>query len=148
MPNSDYVSSGGGLKLKGVKDGGVKKSKKKKVKKIDAGGDGDGSLVPQKVEKVDAEVSEEEVAHPVTTTQTAKTEAERKHEEMRRKRVSIRLESHDERLTQSQLEERLKREGTKTHKERVEEFNKYLSTLSEHHDMYDFLCGSGIINEY
>ena len=35
-----------------------------------------------------------------------------------------------------QLDERLKREGTKTHKERVEELNRYLSNLSEHHDMY------------
>lgn len=34
-----------------------------------------------------------------------------------------------------QLDERLKREGVKTHKERVEELNKYLSGLSEHHDM-------------
>ncbi len=34
-----------------------------------------------------------------------------------------------------QLEERLKREGIKTHKERVEELNRYLSGLSEHHDM-------------
>jgi protein FAM32A len=34
------------------------------------------------------------------------------------------------------LDERLKREGTKTHKERVEELNRYLSNLSEHHDMY------------
>lgn len=35
-----------------------------------------------------------------------------------------------------QLDERLKREGFKTHKERVEELNRYLSNLSEHHDMY------------
>lgn len=35
-----------------------------------------------------------------------------------------------------QLDERLRREGTKTHKERVEELNRYLSNLSEHHDMY------------
>lgn len=34
-----------------------------------------------------------------------------------------------------QLDERLKREGVKTHKERVEELNRYLSNLSEHHDM-------------
>jgi hypothetical protein len=27
----------------------------------------------------------------------------------------------------------------KTHKEKVEELNKYLSNLSEHHDMYVFL---------
>ncbi|KAF7716314.1 Uncharacterized protein PECH_002820 [Penicillium ucsense] len=49
----------------------------------------------------------------------AKTEAERKYEEMRKKR----------------LQERLKKEGIKSHKERVEELNKYLSRLSEHHDM-------------
>jgi protein FAM32A len=38
-------------------------------------------------------------------------------------------------LRRQQLEEKLMREGVKTHKERVEELNKYLSTLSEHHDM-------------
>ncbi|KAF2838445.1 DUF1754-domain-containing protein [Patellaria atrata CBS 101060] len=48
-----------------------------------------------------------------------KTEAERNYEERRRRR----------------LEERLRREGGKTHKERVEELNRYLSSLSEHHDM-------------
>ncbi|KAF2502382.1 DUF1754-domain-containing protein [Lophium mytilinum] len=48
-----------------------------------------------------------------------KTEAERRHDERRRRR----------------LDERLKREGVKTHKERVEELNRYLSGLSEHHDM-------------
>lgn len=37
------------------------------------------------------------------------------------------------------MHERLQREGVKTHKERVEELNKYLSRLSEHHDMYVFL---------
>jgi hypothetical protein len=30
----------------------------------------------------------------------------------------------------------LQKEGVKTHKEKVEELNKYLSNLSEHHDMY------------
>ncbi len=34
-----------------------------------------------------------------------------------------------------QLHERLQKEGVKTHKQRVEELNKYLSNLSEHHDM-------------
>jgi hypothetical protein len=35
-----------------------------------------------------------------------------------------------------QLHERLQKEGVRTHKEKVEELNKYLSNLSEHHDMY------------
>ena len=30
----------------------------------------------------------------------------------------------------------MQKEGVKTHKEKVEELNKYLSNLSEHHDMY------------
>ena len=49
----------------------------------------------------------------------AKTAAELRYEESRKRR----------------LEERLRREGARTHKERVEELNKYLSGLSEHHDM-------------
>lgn len=49
-----------------------------------------------------------------------KTEAQKRQEEMKRKR----------------LEEKFEREGgVKTHKERVEELNRYLSGLSEHHDM-------------
>ena len=49
-----------------------------------------------------------------------KTEAQKRQEEMKRKR----------------LEEKFEREGgVKTHKERLEELNRYLSGLSEHHDM-------------
>ncbi|TVY57166.1 Protein FAM32A [Lachnellula cervina] len=48
-----------------------------------------------------------------------KTPSERAYEETRRKRLA----------------DRIAREGPKTHKQRVEELNKYLSTLSEHHDM-------------
>jgi len=53
------------------------------------------------------------------TAETAKTAAEMRYQESRRRR----------------LEERLRREGARTHKERVEELNRYLSGLSEHHDM-------------
>lgn len=38
------------------------------------------------------------------------------------------------------MQERLRRDGFKTHKERVEELNKYLSGLTEHHDMYVLDC--------
>ena len=34
------------------------------------------------------------------------------------------------------MNDRIKREGVQTHKERVEGLNRYLSALSEHHDMY------------
>ncbi|KAJ5915665.1 hypothetical protein N7466_011598 [Penicillium verhagenii] len=106
MPLDDYSTSTGGggkLKLKGSKVGGDRdedraKSEDKGSLSADAtpepgSGSGSGSV--------------------------GKTEAERKYEEMRKKR----------------MHERLQRDGVKTHKERVEELNKYLSRLSEHHDM-------------
>lgn len=44
--------------------------------------------------------------------------------------------------------ERLKREGVKTHKERVEELNKYLSRLSEHHDMYVLFISYSLVRRH
>ncbi|KAK5114086.1 hypothetical protein LTR62_002655 [Meristemomyces frigidus] len=129
MPSSDYGNAvGGGLKLKGAKDAGVKKKKKSKtpkpsdattsmaiVKKPEAG-DAQNGLADE-----DVDVAEEgaEKARDADVKQYGKTEAQRRFDEQRRKR----------------LDERLQREGIKTHKERVEELNKYLSGLSEHHDM-------------
>lgn len=127
MPADEYSVGGGGkLKLKGSKVNGGRIEKKKKKSKTTnqepstkqkegsesapaaASDEGKGPEPPAK----DGSGSE-------AVSGVGKTEAERKHEEMRRKR----------------LQERLKREGVKTHKERVEELNKYLSRLSEHHDM-------------
>ena len=45
-------------------------------------------------------------------------------------------------LTEQQLNDRLRREGVKTHKVRVEDLNRYLSTLSEHHDMYVYVLAA------
>ncbi|RAH65087.1 DUF1754-domain-containing protein [Aspergillus aculeatinus CBS 121060] len=143
MPADEYSTPGGGgkLKLKGSKiaDGRVEKKKKKKKQKENE--------TKKASPEADAEQQQQQQQHPneneTTTTTTprdtsrapdeadhpeesspdvgpaGKTEAERRHEEMRKRR----------------LQERLKREGVKTHKERVEELNKYLSRLSEHHDM-------------
>ncbi|KAF1945886.1 DUF1754-domain-containing protein [Clathrospora elynae] len=133
MPSSDYTTAtGGALKLKGA---GVDKKKKKKKAKTTS-----DSAKPS--EEPSTDVAKRAIAHddaPKSPSHTPgrslspdtaerslkeaggrqKTEAERRHDEMRRKR----------------MEERLKREGVKTHKEKVEELNKYLSGLSEHHDM-------------
>nr|POE47843.1 uncharacterized protein c31g5.21 [Quercus suber] len=134
MPSSDYANTvGGGLKLKGVKDAGVTKHKKKRkdkslalVKRTDA--DKSTSLAQ---DEPGERRGREEVTMPGTDQdpvrrredsagrQFGKTEAQRRHEERRRK----------------MLEAKFEKEGTKTHKERVEELNKYLSGLSEHHDM-------------
>ncbi|RPA93615.1 DUF1754-domain-containing protein [Choiromyces venosus 120613-1] len=117
MGKEDYISTGGSLKLKGVKDGGIKKKKKKKKPTTpDPTSEQESREDSAKATNADGlEEREEEPEDPYA----GKTEAERRFEERKRKR----------------MDERLKKEGIKSHKERVEEFNKYLSNLSEHHDM-------------
>lgn len=143
MPHDDYTASAGGaLKLKAVNSASkISKPHKKKRPKPPQPAEssdtvlGAGKQVEKAVgdefegslsktggseqkdnDEVDGKSTGEE---GVILKAVGKTEAERRHEERRRKR----------------LDERLKREGTKTHKERVEELNRYLSNLSEHHDM-------------
>lgn len=138
MPSSDYTAvTGGALKLKGSN---VTKKKKKKSKQPAADGDDSkassgsanreaDSLVDEEADPADSALSKslreeedslrQEIEKELKQSGRPKTEAEKRFEEQRRKR----------------LEERLKRDGVKTHKERVEELNRYLSKLSEHHDM-------------
>ncbi|KAK3080025.1 hypothetical protein LTS18_003319 [Coniosporium uncinatum] len=136
MPGSEYAAAGGGaLKLKG--SGGVDKKKKKKLKPSGTEEKKDGATEPSKSKSLQDALAAEDDVKDLEGRDSAdepdlsedlkkdliqvrgKTETERRHEERRRKR----------------LDERLKREGIKTHKERVEELNRYLSNLSEHHDM-------------
>ena len=159
MPSDDYSAAvSGGLKLKGVNPSSkVSKHKKKKPKpaqsadsetaeeaKNSASAEGlkpdgeDSETITRRSQDGPMEKDEEATSPPA---RLGKTEAELRHEERRRKRVGLphdhfAAEIHFIVLTVLQLDERLKREGTKTHKERVEELNRYLSNLSEHHDMY------------
>ncbi|KAJ5798935.1 uncharacterized protein N7503_006440 [Penicillium pulvis] len=127
MAPDEYATGGGGkLKLKGskVSDGRVEKKKKKKgsKKKDDVKpteGEESGSGVPDDRSEDRAKSEDKDSLSDARSGSVGKTETERKHEELRKKR----------------MHERLQREGVKTHKERVEELNKYLSRLSEHHDM-------------
>jgi protein FAM32A len=144
MPGNEYASAiGGGLKLKGSKPSGVAKKKKKKEKKsagvsqevaLEKAVEGAEVVNVEKQEITDDTVSKERKDASAERDGERddgdgegdgyKTETQKRHEEMRRKR----------------LEERLMKEGgLKTHKEKVEELNRYLSGLSEHHDMYVFL---------
>ncbi|KAJ5578320.1 uncharacterized protein N7459_007284 [Penicillium hispanicum] len=128
MAPEEYSTGGGGkLKLKGskVSDGRVEKKKKKKSGKKNAetaaaetGADARDPSQRGQPGSAEPEVDSAGTPEPGPGA-AAKTEAERKYEEVRRKR----------------LQDRLQREGIKTHKERVEDLNKYLSRLSEHHDM-------------
>lgn len=122
MP-SDYTTAGGGLKLKGA---GVDKKKKKKRPKTTEAGESSTTDIEKRAPNPEDVKSPGRSLSPDTAEQAIKesggrkkTDAEKRHEEYRRKR----------------LEEKMKREGVKTHKEKVEELNKYLSGLSEHHDM-------------
>ncbi|KAI9652332.1 MAG: hypothetical protein M1831_006879 [Alyxoria varia] len=158
MGKDDYTSSivsggGGGLKLKGAKNAGIDKKKKKKnrhkekeesaeVVERQRHNAGEETPVVREGDELERDVEDEDLGSDEGTSnkkrekqvlgqseqeeqegeevpERYKTEAERRHEEMRRKR----------------LDDRLRREGLKTHKQRVEDLNKYLSTLSEHHDM-------------
>jgi len=148
MSSSDYTGvASGALKLKG--GAGIDKKRKKKKPKPASTPDipSANPIGPdkrrEKEREKEREREEEELKGNAADIQAAladedelnqdeskelekvlvgkrqKTEAEQRHEERRRRR----------------LDERLKREGIKTHKERVEELNRYLSNLSEHHDM-------------
>ncbi|KAF8863896.1 DUF1754-domain-containing protein [Acephala macrosclerotiorum] len=137
MPSDDYQPViRGALKLKGSTPSGVTKKKKKKKKKKPKTVDGEpssskqsalqkaledeDSVAGKEITKKDGEdIDEGELKELEERGNDGKTASERAREEMRRKR----------------LHERLQKEGVKTHKERVEELNKYLSNLSEHHDM-------------
>lgn len=124
MPSDEYKSAGGGaLRIKGAK---VKKNKTKKEKKTT---DLEKNLVKRehsskepKTEDEQPEEKVEETGEEAGPSKAHKTEAEMRFEEARRKKLLEKAES-------------ARPELLKTHKERVEELNTYLSKLSEHHDM-------------
>lgn len=148
MP-SEYstVGGGGAIKLKGAKDAGIDKKRKKKKPRPSSTTPEPSKPTSSDPNALSTALAEEDANLRNGTDEPSgvldrgehdgdkprearreggaiqKTAAELRYEEMRRKR----------------LDERLKREGIKTHKERVEELNKYLSNLSEHHDMYVFI---------
>ncbi|KAK2027271.1 DUF1754-domain-containing protein [Colletotrichum zoysiae] len=153
MPLDEYASAvGGGLKLKGAKVGKPKKKKRREKsdleKNLETGDEGgtSGALVkhpdsaaggndeddgrkkkskrsrnPEAEAEADADQDRDDDDDGRVVR---KTEAERRYEERKRKRLLELAESSSSRP-----------ELLKTHKERVEELNTYLSKLSEHHDM-------------
>ena len=128
MPSEEYVSvASGALKLKGVNSSSkIHKHKKKRPKppttestNLTNEGEAKGQTEENWLDQEPGDEATHRIKESDEGVRAGKTEAELRHEERRRRR----------------LDERLKREGTKTHKERVEELNRYLSNLSEHHDM-------------
>lgn len=133
MPSDDYASAitAGALRIKGAK---VKKHKKKKTGKTDleknlsTGGEPSSSKSTITKEEPtgddDSEQPRKDEKATAPPPPRRKTEAEQRFEEARRKKL---LEMAEEASARPEL--------LKTHKERVEELNTYLSKLSEHHDM-------------
>jgi len=99
MPSSDYTNAvGGGLKLKGAKDAGIKKHKKKKPKPVvsedktaaateEPEVDGESGALQKALADEEKEGDELAVLERKAAKDDGKTDAQRRHEEMRRKRV-------------------------------------------------------------
>ncbi|XP_077981201.1 protein FAM32A-like [Glandiceps talaboti] len=105
-----YSSSGGSLKLKGVKDPGIKKKKKKKNKD------------PKKILEHISTPTEEEEADmmvPEKSPVDKRTPAQKAFDKVQSKRQVQRV------LEKASL----------THKQRVEGFNAHLDKLTEHYDI-------------
>ncbi|KAJ7786504.1 DUF1754-domain-containing protein [Mycena metata] len=122
---SDYeLRPGGSLRLKGsVAEGGIVKKKKKKSKHKQ-----ESELERERVK----DLLREEAAGSRSSlpgsgsnspapsgSSDRKTDAERRFEEVQRRRLA----------------ERVAKLANKTHKDRVSEFNAHLESLSEHHDI-------------
>ncbi|RKP26822.1 hypothetical protein SYNPS1DRAFT_27499 [Syncephalis pseudoplumigaleata] len=107
---SDYdLTIRSSLKLKGSSTGGIKKKSKKKKKERER-------------ERMAEALKQASIDSGETYQQEhddGKTPAERRFEEVQRKRE----------------EERIKKAAAKSHKEKVAEFNEYLGNLSEHYDI-------------
>ncbi|XP_046844106.1 protein FAM32A-like isoform X1 [Xenia sp. Carnegie-2017] len=104
-----YDVVGGSLKLKGVKDGGVKKKKKKSkkrehVKKVEA---------PQRNEEIEDE------AQNISKSNDRRTPAQIAFDRVKEKRSA----------------DRILAKASQSHKERVAEFNERLDKLTEHYDI-------------
>ncbi|KAJ7597524.1 hypothetical protein C8J56DRAFT_818140 [Mycena floridula] len=126
MPMSDYdLRPGGSLKLKGVAEGGIVKKKKKKSKaKADVDREKEQGRMKELLKSTEVEIITSPGSgrnSPATegSSSSRKTEAERRFEEVQKKRLA----------------QRVAKTAGKTHKDRVSEFNAHLESLSEHHDI-------------
>ncbi|KAF9486291.1 DUF1754-domain-containing protein [Pholiota conissans] len=123
---SDYdFRPGGSLKLKGgVAEGGVVKKKKKfksksKVLTQDQDLERVKDLVSQHNSNDVTPSGSGRNSPAIASSSVRKTDAEKRFEEVQKRR----------------LEQRIAKLAHKTHKDRVNEFNSHLESLSEHHDI-------------
>ncbi|KAI0734709.1 DUF1754-domain-containing protein [Fomitopsis betulina] len=126
---SDYdFRPGGALKLRGVAEGGIVK-KKKKSKAKSRTKEKEKSAEPELAKELELLKKEDDKSlspsgsgrnsPAIATASERKTPAEKRFEEVQRKRLA----------------ERVTKLAHQTHKDRVHEFNSKLEALSEHHDI-------------
>ncbi|XP_045102707.1 protein FAM32A-like isoform X2 [Portunus trituberculatus] len=109
MAGDEYFASKGSLKLKGVADSGIKKKKKKKETDKEMAASIQRNTSPNST-------PEKEAPYVVVRNYT---EAERRFMERQRKMEA----------------DRILKKASKTHKEKVEDFNRHLDSLTEHFDI-------------
>lgn len=115
--------TGGKLKLKGGGEPpGIKKKKKKKS--VDSKAVALAETEGKDAEQLDKKAELAKVIHGYEIAERGEEEDRRTATEKRR----------DEKMAKVE-EERLRRMAQKTHRERINEFNTYLTELSEHHDI-------------
>ncbi|KAJ3829820.1 hypothetical protein EV361DRAFT_876453 [Lentinula raphanica] len=128
MSNAYDVRPAGSLKLKGtVHDGGIVKKKKKKSKGSNSTSSSEKARERERVKELllqdDVDVSTPggsgRNSPAAGSSKSSKTEAERRFEEVQKQRLA----------------QRVAKLANKTHKDRVNEFNSHLESLSEHHDI-------------
>lgn len=111
MSDDVYQSTvAGGLKLKGVKNAGIKKKKKKKK---------------NKAENVDSMAS--------TSEQIDQNKQEKQKDEEIDSRTPAEIAF--DKAQEKSAADRILKKAAKTHKQRVEDLNQYLDGLSEHYDI-------------
>ncbi|KAL8290000.1 hypothetical protein RQP46_002939 [Phenoliferia psychrophenolica] len=122
---SAYIhKTGGSLKLKGTAAGPANKKKKKsssssRARQADDAPLASGSGSGETRERDGEDEGDASPAPPTYVVSSGKTEAQRRFEEVQKKR----------------LLEKAAKAAAKTHKERVAEFNEKLENLSEHYDI-------------
>lgn len=102
------------MKTKGPAEGKVKKKKKKADGSVE-----DATKLMESMRDIQTKKSQSDASLAFSAPAPTKTPAEQKFYETQEKRQV----------------ERIMKKADKTHKQRVEEFNKHLDSLSEHYDI-------------
>eukprot|EP00036_Acanthoecidae_sp_10tr_P009359 CAMPEP_0182925926 /NCGR_PEP_ID=MMETSP0105_2-20130417/10736_1 /TAXON_ID=81532 ORGANISM="Acanthoeca-like sp., Strain 10tr" /NCGR_SAMPLE_ID=MMETSP0105_2 /ASSEMBLY_ACC=CAM_ASM_000205 /LENGTH=122 /DNA_ID=CAMNT_0025063797 /DNA_START=48 /DNA_END=413 /DNA_ORIENTATION=- len=116
--SDDYAAMKGGLKLKGLKISKkkAKKEKKRREKAMEAALEAAGVAAAAAKDKD----KKKEMGTALTAEyEDTRTEAQKKFDEVQKQREI----------------EKIQKAASKTHKEKVDEMNEYLSKLSEHYDI-------------